>query len=137
VYDTDTPYLITSLGTGGKITDVRYMNLITDGIAGGNNDFIYYSDCDNIYNVAPFGPTNQIDRVDLNTGTTTQLSSNANVAGGFPTSTTRGNIGPGAANVADGLIYFMMHDFHNNAAHLWLIPFNSPATAATQMTPPP
>ncbi len=44
IYDANTQYLITNAGTGGDITDVRYMALANNGTATTTDDFIYYSD---------------------------------------------------------------------------------------------
>jgi 6-phosphogluconolactonase (cycloisomerase 2 family) len=133
VYDGDTQYLITNSGTGGKVNDIRYMALDTNGTATTTDDVIYYSDDNNgssFFN----GPTNQIYSVNVNTGAVTQLSSNANAVGGFPTDYSRGNIEAVAFNKADGLIYFMTHDLNNNAGHLWWMPIAG--GLATEITAP-
>jgi hypothetical protein len=110
----------------GGITHARDMALITDGIAGGANDFIYYVDNDANYSIAPFSPRHGIYRVDLNNPSAgvTLLSSNANVVGGFPTDMSRGYIQSIAVNVADSQIYFLTHQPTDNAATLWRMDIN-------------
>ena len=130
VYDADTQYLITNTSTGGDIQDVRAMVLTDGGTASLADDFIYYSDNNNIFSTAPFSPTNAIWRVDVDTGATLQLTSSVQ----FPSNNTAGTIGPIAVNEADELVYFMTHTLSTNAATLWRMPIGG--GTATAMTAP-
>ncbi|MGB9365254.1 MAG: hypothetical protein WCE79_04490, partial [Xanthobacteraceae bacterium] len=125
-YDGNTNYLITNTSTGGNIQDVRQMELTTNGTASLTDDFIYFSDNDNVYSTAPFSPTNAIWRVDVDTGATLRITTAAQ----FPANNTAGTIGPIAVNEADGVIYFMTHTLSTNAGTLYWVPIGGGTATA-------
>ncbi|MBV9240880.1 MAG: hypothetical protein JO314_02630, partial [Acidobacteria bacterium] len=131
VYANTQQFLITSTSTGGKITDPRDFTI--DLV----NHKLYWTDDDNQYSLSPFSPTNNISVVTYNSGTPSstvvQLTSNANVTGGFPTNQSLGIIGPMTVDVAKGLVYFETNHVGNSTGTLWYVPITSGPATATQM----
>ena len=124
-------FLVDNTDTGG-ITNVRDMELITNGTATTADDVIYFTD---ITNGAAFpgftGARNGIYKYDFaNPGAgVTLLSSQAQ----FPTDDSQGYIAGLAVNKADGFIYFLTHGATNDAT-LWRMPIAG--GAATALTDP-
>jgi hypothetical protein len=120
VYANTQQFLITNSSTSGKITDPRDFTIDL------TNHKLYWTDDDNQYNLAPFVPTNNISVVTYNSGTPSttvaQLSSNANVTGGFPTNQSLGIIGPMTVDVAKGLVYFETNHVGDSTGTLWWMP---------------
>jgi hypothetical protein len=127
VYDSNTPYLIQNQP---NFTDAR------DFAIDHNGGFLYYTDDDNQYNIAPFSPTNGIYRVSLSGGAPVEITSNANVAGGFPTNQSLGIIGPLALDETRGLIYFETNHIGDSHATLWYVSSSASGALATQVTLP-
>lgn len=110
------------------LDDVRYMAIDVP------HQKLYFSDNDNGYCLSPFSPSNAVFGIDLQTANAvpTQLTSNANVAGGFPpgSASSTGCEGGGTAATVDpngligavtvdpstGLVYFLTHEFSSPAS---------------------